>query len=84
MLDYFGDGFALLRLGNDKLDVSAWVDAARGVGMPLRVVDVADPAITELYASHLTLVRPDGHSAWRGNSSRADVRSIIDTVRGAA
>ena len=82
MLDYYGDGFALLRLGADKLNVSAWVAAAKDVGMPLRVVDVADPAVAKLYACRLALVRPDGHSAWRGDSSPADVRSIIDTVRG--
>lgn len=84
MLDYYGEGFVLLRLGSDPPDVATWVASANDVGMPLRIVDVADPAIAELYACRLALVRPDGHSAWRGDSSPADVRSIIDTVRGEA
>jgi hypothetical protein len=30
------------------------------------------------------LVRPDGQVAWRGDALPEDVRTLIDTVRGAA
>ena len=81
-LDLYGLGFVLLRLGKNPPDVSAWTEASRISGMPLQVIDIADPAIADLYACQLTLVRPDGHSAWRGNHSPASVHTIIDTVRG--
>ncbi len=36
-----------------------------------------------LYPRRLTLVRPDGHVAWRGDSRLADVGALLDRVRGA-
>jgi hypothetical protein len=50
----------------------------------LRVVDLADAAIAELYERKLVLVRPDGHVAWRGDAVPGDVGGMIDRVRGVA
>lgn len=53
------------------------------MSVPLGVFEIADPAALEIYALPLVLVRPDGHVAWRGSSLPGDVRSLLDTVRGA-
>lgn len=81
-LDLFGRGFCLLRFAAN-VDTAGIVSAAAAVGLPLAVVDIADPDIAALYEKPLVLVRPDGHVAWRGDRLPASARAIIDTVRGA-
>ena len=83
MIDLFGDGFVLLRLGERPPDAAAFA-AARASGVPLREIAVPNPAIAELYERSLVLVRPDGHVAWRGDAGPADPLAIIDRARGAA
>jgi 2-polyprenyl-6-methoxyphenol hydroxylase-like FAD-dependent oxidoreductase len=83
-LDLFGKGFVLLRLGKEPPAVDAVVEAAAQRSVPLRVVDLADAAIAELYERKLVLVRPDGHVAWRGDAVPGDVGGMIDRVRGVA
>jgi hypothetical protein len=57
--------------------------AAAQAGVPLDVIDIDVPAVSELYARRLVLVRPDGHVAWRADEPPADARAVIDIVRGA-
>jgi len=81
-LDLFGNGFVLLRFaGHARGGNLAEAGARRGV--PLQLVDIADPAIAELYERNLVLVRPDGHVAWRGDEPPEDADALIDRVRGA-
>ena len=82
-LDLFGDGFVLLRLGDDPPDAAALIAAARRRGVPVRQIDFPDPAIAQTYECKLVLVRPDGHVAWRGEDCPTDAEAIIDQVRGA-
>jgi hypothetical protein len=82
-LDLFGDGFVLLKFGENFADVKKIVDAAAGRRVPLMVHDIKDAKIAELYERRLVLVRPDGHVAWRGDVCPADAVAIIDRVRGA-
>ena len=82
-LDLFGRGFVLLRLGKDAPEASALVEAAATRHVPLSVVALDEPAVTQLYEKALVLVRPDGHVAWRGDALPADVLGLVDTVRGA-
>jgi hypothetical protein len=83
-LDLFGDGFTLLRLGftGDVTPLAA--AAAAGRGVPLRVIDLDDPAIARLYERQLVLVRPDGMVAWRGDSLPANASALLATVTGHA
>jgi 2-polyprenyl-6-methoxyphenol hydroxylase-like FAD-dependent oxidoreductase len=83
-LDLFGDAFVLLRFGDAPPSATALIDAAQQRGVPLQVVDLADPQIAALYERRLVLVRPDGHVAWRGDAVGPDALSIIDCIRGAA
>jgi hypothetical protein len=83
-LDLFGNNrFVLLRLGAEPPDTGRLADAAATRGMPLAVIDLANPQLIELYQRRLVLVRPDGHVAWRGDALPAHVLGLIDRVRGA-
>ena len=81
-LDLFGRQFVLLRFGSDGPDVSAFVQAAANVKMPLIVDAISDSAIEKLYERKLVLVRPDGHIAWRGDALPARPDELIRRVCG--
>jgi hypothetical protein len=83
-LDLYGQGFVLLRLGAAQPSGEKLSAAAARRGVKLRIVDLADPAIAELYQKPLVLVRPDGHVAWRGDREPDDALALIDRARGAA
>lgn len=83
-LDLFGKGFVLLRLGASPPAAAPLAAAAERRGVPLQIVDLADdPLLASLYERRLTLVRPDGHIAWRGNALPENELALIDRVRGA-
>jgi 2-polyprenyl-6-methoxyphenol hydroxylase-like FAD-dependent oxidoreductase len=84
LYDRLGAGFTLLRLGGKTADTTALEDAARALGIPLKVLDVADEAARELYDRHLALIRPDQHVAWRGNGVPDDPRSLWSRLTGAS
>jgi 2-polyprenyl-6-methoxyphenol hydroxylase-like FAD-dependent oxidoreductase len=83
-LDLFGRGFTLLALGADAPQTRGLRAAAAQACVPLHVVEINQPHITELYACRLALVRPDGHVAWRADAEPEDARAVIDVVRGQA
>jgi hypothetical protein len=82
-LDLFGKGFTLLVLSSKPTDTSTFTTAAKNVGLPLAVVSLEESKIGETYERPLVLVRPDGHVAWRGDSTPDNPAAIIDHVRGA-
>jgi hypothetical protein len=83
LLDLFGRGFVLLRLGGADIDVAGFSAAAAQRGVPFEVVDIADPVIAALYECPLAIVRPDAHVAWRGEGMPPDPHAVIDRIRGA-
>ena len=83
VLDLFGRGFAVLRLGADAPDAAPLADAAAARGVPFAAHAVADPCARALCGRALVLVRPDGHVAWRGDTLPANALATIDRVRGA-
>jgi hypothetical protein len=58
--------------------------AAAQAGVPLEVIALDVPEVSELYERRLVLVRPDGHVAWRADEPPADARAVIEVVRGAS
>jgi hypothetical protein len=80
--DAFGPGYTLLR-GDPDAAVAAFVDAMRGAGVPLEVVDmpIRDQ---EPYDRKLILVRTDQHVVWRGDAIPDRPEDLIDTLRGRA
>jgi 2-polyprenyl-6-methoxyphenol hydroxylase-like FAD-dependent oxidoreductase len=83
ILDLFGRGFALLRLGRDAPRGDGIRSAAAQAGVPLEAIELDLVEVNELYGRRLVLVRPDGHVAWRADDEPADARALIDVVRGA-
>jgi 2-polyprenyl-6-methoxyphenol hydroxylase-like FAD-dependent oxidoreductase len=84
ILDLYGRGFVLLRLGADVPDAQAFEAAAAARRVPFDTVALPDREMVDLYEYPLVLVRPDGHVAWRGTTMPRDAAAIIDTARGAA
>lgn len=81
LYDLLGPGYTLLRLdGGTGAAASAIAAAAAAAGVPLRVLDLEDAGLRDLYGASLALVRPDQHVAWRGASADP---SLIETIRGA-
>ena len=78
-LDLFGRGFVLVRT-DATVDPSSFESAARESGVPFRVETAPEAAAA--YEAALTLVRPDGFSAWRGNAAPTDPRAVFDVVCG--
>jgi 2-polyprenyl-6-methoxyphenol hydroxylase-like FAD-dependent oxidoreductase len=81
ILDFFGRGFTLIHWGAAQ-DARAIEQAARERGVPLSVVE-GPPEAAAIYERKLVLVRPDGHTAWRGDAAPANSLALIDKVRGA-
>ncbi|OWT54835.1 FAD-dependent monooxygenase [Candidimonas nitroreducens] len=85
ILDLFGRSFVLLKFsrGNTE-DVQTMLSAFSTQRVPFEVAILDDePEAARLYAAKLVLVRPDGHVAWRGDTS-GDAHHILNVVRGAA
>ncbi len=82
-LDWFGRDFVLVRSRTDAPDATPIREAAHRAGVPLRDITVHEPVVERLFERALTLVRPDGHVAWRGDTLPHDCDTLIDRVRGA-
>jgi hypothetical protein len=81
-LDLFGRGFTLLHGDNSRDETAPLLKAAAAAGVTLTAQEI--PAdVLELYQARFTLVRPDGHVAWRSSSVPDDAEALVDLVRGA-
>jgi 2-polyprenyl-6-methoxyphenol hydroxylase-like FAD-dependent oxidoreductase len=68
LYDLFGQGFTLIAFPGASADdiAAAKSDAATG-DIPLEIVSLDRPDLTELYEAPLALIRPDQHVVWRGS-----------------
>ena len=82
ILDLYGRGFVLLRLGPDSPDAGAFESAAAARGIPLKSAIVTEPKAAELYGRRLILIRPDGHVAWRGDTIPPNPTEVLDHACG--
>ncbi len=83
LFDVLGNGFTLLRLGPRPPDGSDIVAAAERYRIPLKVLDIPDPVIRDLYEADLALIRPDQHVAWRSGRASVEPDAIIPRAVGA-
>jgi 2-polyprenyl-6-methoxyphenol hydroxylase-like FAD-dependent oxidoreductase len=82
--DRLGRCFTLL-LAHDEHDAGGIPAAFREAGVPFATLAVhSAEAANVLEGRLLTLVRPDLHVAWRGDSPPADVRGLVARVTGYA
>ncbi|MES2510200.1 MAG: FAD-dependent monooxygenase [Pseudomonadota bacterium] len=69
LFDHFGSGFTLLVLpGASQACILSAQREAIAKRVPLKVVELDNPALPGLYKKTLTLIRPDQHIAWIGNT----------------
>ncbi len=77
-------GFTLLlTVPLDHVQLEPLAKAAKGVGLPLKLIALNEPALASLYEASILLIRPDQHIAWRGVTPHEDPVSLINLVRGA-
>ena len=85
LYDHFGSGFSLLAsAGSSREDLDAAVAHAAAAGVPLTLLQPREPAISSLYPTRYTLIRPDQHVAWRGDAWPASGAALLARVAGAA
>jgi 2-polyprenyl-6-methoxyphenol hydroxylase-like FAD-dependent oxidoreductase len=83
LYDRLGRDYTVIRT-DPTVPVAGLMEAARQRGVPLALAGIDAPDVRQLYPCGLTLVRPDGHVAWRGNAEPPRPLELIDRVRGAA
>ena len=82
VLDLFGHGFALLRLGRSPPSTAPFEEAAAALRVPLTTHSLEHEHLLALYNRKAVLVRPDGHVAWRGDEPPEDCAAVLNTARG--
>lgn len=80
--DRFGKWFTLVRFGSPAADTGAFEAAASAQNVPLDIIDIAEPAARDLYQCAFTLIRPDHHVAWRGDTLAVDAEKLIRQISG--
>ncbi len=67
LYDRLGPWFSLVVFGDtDAGDIEG---AAARLGVPVKLVRIAEPSLAPIYERKLLLVRPDHHIAWRGDAA---------------
>ena len=81
LYDTFGAGFTLVVAEDaDEREIALARDDARQLGIPLQIIQPQGIPVAKLYQAKLTLVRPDQHVAWRGDTWKP----VLQHVTGAA
>lgn len=83
LYDAFGPEWTLLRLSPhaDSADVETGFARA---GLDLKVLDLADQGLADLYEAEMALIRPDQIVAWRGSGGQSGQQAIAARVMGLA
>ena len=80
LFDTFHREWTLLALGPRVPSTAGFEEAAQALGLDLRVVRHAAPALRELYEAPLALIRPDQVVAWRGSQARGAERILRKAI----
>lgn len=83
LYDHFGQGYTLLATdGREQSELADSVDAARKLGIPLKVIAPKDSRLGRRYVAHLAIIRPDQHVAWRGDNLPKDFEGLLRQITG--
>jgi 4-hydroxyisophthalate hydroxylase len=82
VFEELGPYFTLLAFDADDSSVAAFVDAAKGLGVPLKVVRDSYADGRKAYEAKLILVRPDRYVAWASDGASVDARAIVSKAVG--
>ena len=80
--DHLGRGFTLLKLGSRRLDTRDLEEAFSRNGVPLKVVEVKEERLLEIYGNNLFVLRPDLHIAWSSTVPPADADALVASLAG--
>jgi len=80
--DRIPDGYAILKLGRSKADVSGLARAIQAFGAPVTVLEIGDEAPRAVYQYDLLLLRPDMHVVWRGNAPPDEPETVAAIATG--
>lgn len=81
LYDSFHREWTLLVLGRDAPDTRPFTQAAAALALDLQLVHHPQPALRELYAAPLALIRPDQVVAWRGHDA-GDAARVLRVASG--
>jgi 2-polyprenyl-6-methoxyphenol hydroxylase-like FAD-dependent oxidoreductase len=80
LYDLFGTGFTLLTHPN--AETAGIVAAARASQLPLTRIEVREPEVMAQYRARYTLIRPDQHIAWRGDTWPENGAEVLVQISG--
>ena len=84
LFDTFHSEWTLLVMGPDKVDTSAFENAAASMGLDLKVVHQPSDEILALYQAPMVLIRPDQIVAWRGHDAKQAPAVLAQVLGGDA
>jgi hypothetical protein len=84
VFEELGPDFTLLAFDPDDRTVEAFIDAAKALNVPLKVVRDSYRDGRKAYEASLILVRPDRYIAWSAIGAPADAAAILGKAVGHA
>jgi len=84
IFEELGRAHTLVVFTEDHQPVRQFRDAARALGIPLRVLADTSDSARAAYGSDYILVRPDQYIAWTGDQLPADVAALLRKAVGSA
>jgi 2-polyprenyl-6-methoxyphenol hydroxylase-like FAD-dependent oxidoreductase len=81
-LDLFDSEFSVIHSDGKMEPCAALHESALRLSIPIRVASYSDDRVRDLYPKNITLIRPDGHVAWRGDDLDQAPDAIWSVVTG--
>ena len=74
--------FTLLDFEGSKEATKDFIESAKKIGIPIKVLQITDQELKNVYERKYVLIRPDHHVCWRSDSIPSNYMEIINTIRG--
>jgi hypothetical protein len=84
VFEELGPGFTLLAFDGDDRAAAAFEQAAKSLGVPLKIVRDSYADGRKAYEARLILVRPDRYAAWVADAPPSDAQAVLAKAAGRA